>query len=60
MKKVILTYFTDKETSLEKLGNLEKSGKVFNDKDLVCARTKIQTFGLSDSRASTINDRRKT
>lgn len=46
-RKVLLTYFTDEETGLKKSGNLEKPGEVFNDIELVSARTGIQTLGLT-------------
>lgn len=54
MRKVLLTWFTDEETGLEKSGNLEKSGRVLSDMVLVSARSGTQAPGLSDPRASTI------
>ena len=43
MRKVSFTYFTDEKAGLEKSGNLEMLGKVFNDKELASARAEIQT-----------------
>lgn len=47
MRNILLTYVTGEETGLEKSGNLEKSGKVFNDTELVSARTEIQNLAVT-------------
>lgn len=47
MRNILLTYVTGEETGLEKSGNLEKSGKVFNDTESVSARTEIQNLALT-------------
>lgn len=47
MRNILLTYVTGEETGLEKSGNLEKSGKVFNDTESVSARTEIQNLPLT-------------
>lgn len=41
MRIVLLTYFTDEETGLEKSGNLEKSGKVLKNIEVASARTEL-------------------
>ena len=41
-RTVLLTYFTDEETGLKKSSNLEKSGEMFNDIELVSARLEFR------------------
>jgi hypothetical protein len=51
MRKILLTYFTDKDTGLQKLG------KVSSETQLVSAKTGIRIGCPSGSRASVINGR---
>lgn len=58
MRNILLTYATGEETGLEKSGNLEKSGKVFNNTVSQCQNWNSKFS--SNAKASTINDRRET